>query len=75
MSTSEFKITHIDKVLGGVIPIEDTIKNHYRTIMKNHELLAVEKAYHDGLVILKFEWIDEIQENMLKLILYRGKVE
>ena len=71
----DFKITRTDKVSGGVIPIEDVIKNHYPTSKRNHELIAVDKAYNDGLVILKFEWIHVIKHDVMQLILYRGKVE
>jgi len=71
----EFRITHADKILEGVIPIEDTIKESYRIIQRNYELTAVQHAYDRGLIIMKFEWQRVVENDVVRLIVYRGKVE
>ena len=76
MSLIEFKITHVDKVEGGIIPNEDIVQAKFMPVQKrNYELHEIEKAYNKGLIILKIDWVPDFRNDGIRLVVYRGKVE
>ena len=71
----EFKIERVDRQNVGCMAEENTLSNNLPNIQRIHEEKAVLDAYHQGLIILKFDWEHNLIDERYELFVTLGSVK